>query len=240
VTELGRSGSDEWEALLSAERLADLIRDGDAAHDVSHMHRTWKNALAIHAGEGYVADLEIVRPAVFLHDLVSLPKNDRRRSTASRKSADQAVFLLRKHGFPSAKLCAVHHAIVAHSQSANVRPETLEARIVQDADRLDALGTVGLARAFFVAGTIGQLLFSTGAKIVSAENRIAPPTAMDHINMQLYRLARDMTTATGRRIATERLKPMSRYLSELAAELDGSDLSQVFAVDPRAVPNRRC
>jgi uncharacterized protein len=125
----------------------------DGAHDMGHLRRVWANARSIAQAEGG-ADIEVLLAAAFLHDAVNLPKTPR-PGQASRLSADHAAAFLPGTGFPPGKMAAVAHAIAAHSFSAGLAPETPEARILQDADRLEALGAIGLARMFHVAGADG-------------------------------------------------------------------------------------
>nr|MCU0650475.1 HD domain-containing protein [Gemmatimonadaceae bacterium] len=117
---------------------------GDAAHDHCHVWRVVATAERLAAIEG--ARLDVVRPAAWLHDCVVVPKDAPHRARASRLAADEAVRLLAAWGFGALPLDEIAHAIAAHSFSAGIAPRTLEARVVQDADRLDALGAIGLAR----------------------------------------------------------------------------------------------
>jgi len=116
----------------------------DAAHDPNHIRRVVTNARRLTLEEG--ADWTVVMPAAWLHDCVAVPKSSPDRRIASRLCAQQAVEWLEKYDWPYGRLDEVAHAIEAHSFSAAVVPRTLEAKVVQDADRLDALGAVGLAR----------------------------------------------------------------------------------------------
>lgn len=122
---------------------AEVIRQwsaqpADGAHDLGHLRRVWKQAQLIAMDEP--CDLEILLPAAFFHDLVNLPKSHPDRARASTLSAEAACHFLRADGFPETKLSAVGHAIAAHSFSANITAQTPEARVLQDADRLEALG----------------------------------------------------------------------------------------------------
>ncbi len=118
----------------------------DPSHDILHVERVVSVAKKLAREEG--AKLEVVIPAAYLHDCVYISKTDARRSQASRISADHAMELLKGWNYPAEFLPAVHHAIAAHSFSAKIPPETIEAKVVQDADRLDAMGAVGLCEAF--------------------------------------------------------------------------------------------
>jgi len=129
----------------------------DGAHDPGHCQRVWRVARDINLQEGAAADELVLLASAYFHDLVALPKNHPERGSASKLSADRAVQLLKElwSDFPEGKLGGVRqvegvwHAIHAHSFSARVEPVTAEAKILQDADRMEALGAMGW-RGFFI------------------------------------------------------------------------------------------
>jgi uncharacterized protein len=112
-------------------QIAKSADTGDGAHDLSHLERVWKAAASMLAHHPE-ADAVVVMAASYLHDLVNLPKNHPDRARASAMAADQAVRELQAIGYPPAKLAALHHAIEAHSYSANIPPRTIEARMRSD------------------------------------------------------------------------------------------------------------
>ena len=126
----------------------------DSAHDINHILRVVKVAKQIAKEEHAV--LEVVVPAAWLHDCVSLAKNHPDRAKASTLAGDKAIIFLKSIGYPKSFFDAIHHAISAHSYSADIAPTTLEAKIVQDADRLDALGAIGVARCMQVSGALNR------------------------------------------------------------------------------------
>ncbi|MEL6572834.1 MAG: HD domain-containing protein [Pseudomonadota bacterium] len=137
---------------------AALTSPTDSAHDAAHADRVYSNARTIAASEGPV-DETVLICACYLHDLVTLPKDAPNRAEASRLSAAAAGPILQQLDLSDDKITATQHAIIAHSYSAQVAPETLEAMIVQDADRVESLGAIGLARVFAVSGALGRPLF---------------------------------------------------------------------------------
>ena len=102
----------------------------DAAHDLSHVKRVVKNCIQLTEIEG--ADAEITIPAAWLHDCVAVAKNSPLRSRGSRLAADAATSFLAGHAYPEPLLAGIHHAIEAHSFSADIPTRTLEAEVVQD------------------------------------------------------------------------------------------------------------
>ncbi len=218
---------DAWRprlAQLAAQAVADQGPDG--AHDLNHFERVWRNAQALLA-QYREADPLVVLAACYLHDLVNVPKDDPRRSSASRLSAGLARERLAALGFPADKLAAVAHAIEAHSFSAGVPATTLEARIVQDADRLDGLGAVGLARMFYIAGRMGSAL-AHGSDPLALDRPLNDKSySLDHIEAKLARLPGMMQTDAGRRLAEDRLATLTAFRSAFAAEWTG--IAQVEA-----------
>jgi uncharacterized protein len=198
-------------------RLAGAAVDGDGAHDSNHLHRVWRNATLL-LDDYPEADGLVVLAACYLHDLVNLPKNDPQRHLASRKAALLASRQLAELDFPSAKLAAVAHAIESHSFSAAIAPETIEAKIVQDADRLDALGAVGLARLFYTAGRMGAALAHADDPMALQRELDDRAYALDHIDTKLATLPGAMQTAAGRRLGQARLAELTAFRDQFIAE----------------------
>ncbi len=202
------------------ERCAAYLRaaaGGDAAHDHEHTRRVVANARALAAAEG--ADLAVVLPAAWLHDCVSVPKDSPRRPLASRLAAEAATAFLGAAGYPAELLPAVAHAIAAHSFTAGIAPTTAEARVVQDADRLDALGAVGIARCLMLGATMGRPLYDPGAPFPGARPADDAVASIDHFYTKLLRLGGTMTTAAGRAEAAARTAFMRAYLRQLGHEI---------------------
>jgi len=186
----------------------------DPAHDLGHIRRVVNNARLIAAAEG--GDLNILIPAAWLHDIVSLPKDHPERKSGSRMAADLAIAKLTD--YPPQYLDPIHHAILAHSFSAGVAPQTIEAKILQDADRLDALGAIGLARMFSVGGQLGRPLFDPNDPL--AERRAPDDTqySLDHIQVKLVKIAETLQTKTARDIAASRVEFLLRFAWQVSVE----------------------
>jgi len=205
---------------LLEEKLVTIIRElsvSDSAHDLAHVKRVVKNARQIAITEN--ANLDILIPAAWLHDVVSLAKNDPNRAMASQLAADKACELLTELHYPEHHLSAVHHAIKAHSFSAGVKPLSIEAKIVQDADRLDALGAIGLARCFMVSGALNRPLYHWQDPF--AENRPLNDRqfCIDHFYQKLLTLKDKMNTDSAREIARQRSAYMHSFLEQLNSEI---------------------
>lgn len=213
--------SDLREALRAeaAERMAQ-----DSAHDLAHLDRVWTTAQALAEAEGG-ADLRVLLGAAYLHDLVNLPKDSPHRARASTMAAGAAAPILRSHGFSNHEVAAAQHAIATHSFSAGLKPKSLEARILRDADRLDALGAIGIARTFAVGGALGRALYDVNDPFAEHRELDDSAWALDHWPVKLLRLPEDMQTVAGKLTAQERVAEMRAYAQVLAGEL-GRDLPE--------------
>ncbi len=189
----------------------------DAAHDLAHILRVLAMARRIADEEG-AHDACVLTAAALLHDLVALPKDHPDRAQSSRLAAAAASDLLRTLGFPDDRIGAVAHAIEAHSFSANIEPLTPEARALQDADRLDALGAIGLARCFAVSGALGRSLVDADDPLAERRPLDDGRWALDHFQVKLLRLPDLMRTAAGRRIGAERAAFVEAFMRRMAAE----------------------
>lgn len=189
----------------------------DAAHDLAHLDRVWHTAHDI--AETMGGATRPLLAACYLHDLVNLPKDAPDRAMASTLSAQAATPHLQALGFPPDDIADTAHAIAAHSFSAGIEPKSDTARILRDADRLDALGAIGIARTFAVSGGLGRPLYAPDDPFATQRPLDDTAYALDHWPLKLLRLPAEMLTARGQQIAAERLIPMHHYLAAIAAEL---------------------
>jgi uncharacterized protein len=189
----------------------------DGAHDLSHLQRVWHNARLIHAQEG--GDLEVLLAAVLLHDCVAVEKNSPLRSQASRLAAQKASGVLAQMDWCETKVAAVAHAIEAHSFSANITATSLEAKILQDADRLDSLGMLGVARTFYVAGRMGSALYDPQDPEANDREYDDRRFCLDHFQTKLLHLADGFQTATGQRLAQVRHERLKGFLEQFKEEI---------------------
>ncbi|EMC7916052.1 phosphohydrolase [Enterobacter kobei] len=212
----------------------------DSAHDISHFRRVWMTArkIMIH----HQADPLVVLTACYFHDIVSLPKNHPERSQSSRLAARKTRDILHRdfQDFPPDRFAAVEHAIEAHSFSAGIAPQSIEAKIVQDADRLEALGAIGLARVFAVSGGLGVALFDAEDPFADARSLDDRAFALDHFQTKLLRLPDTMQTDVGRELAQHNADFLVHFMAKLSAELQGDCIgldSQIQHRFCRSLPN---
>ncbi len=190
----------------------------DAAHDLGHVRRVVTLAASLARLEK--ANEAVVAPAAWLHDCVVTAKDAPDRKQASRYAARAASHFLLRVGYPAGLVPAIAHAIEAHSFSAGIAPVTTEAAVVQDADRLDALGAVGIARAFMVGGALGLTFAHLDEPFPHRRTPDDRAYALDHFYTKLLGLADTMCTEAGRAEATRRTRFMEAYLSQLASEIE--------------------
>jgi uncharacterized protein len=216
----------QWGHLV-LERLRVQMADADPAHGLEHVQRVVRNACLIakklvnssdSAGLREV-DFEVLLPAAWFHDCVYVPKNSAQRSEASRLAAVRAVALLTDIGYPAAQFPAIAHAIESHSFSAQIPCQSLEAQVLQDADRLEALGAIGLARCLMTGGSMGQRLYHPEDPFPTARELRDDQQSVDHFFAKLLKLPSTMQTESGKQIASERAGYLVVFLEQLAQEI---------------------
>lgn len=204
---------------LAKQLLAAIGPGGtDGSHDHSHLLRVWRNAEAIAASEPG-CDRVVLLAAVLLHDCVAVEKNSPDRPRASRLAAERARQIVAALGWKAERIASLVHAIEAHSYSAGIPPETIEARILQDADRLDAIGAIGVARCFYVAGRIGSALYSPDDPAAITRQLADQTFALDHFGAKLFKVADHFQTAAGRHMAAARARTMDACYAAFLAEI---------------------
>ncbi|MBN1248343.1 MAG: HD domain-containing protein [Anaerolineae bacterium] len=209
---------------------AQVLYDGsDSVHDFDHILRVL--ALAEHIAHVEGANLEIVRAAALLHDwgrAVSQADGSDHAAVAAGRARDH---LLRK-GVPETDTMAIAHAIAAHRFRSVPDPETLEAQVLFDADKLDAIGAIGIARAFAYSGAHGQRLWAPRRAVdlarwdqVGRRHRVDDDpdehTAVHEFVVKLSRIKDRLYTAEGRRLAEGRHQAMVAFFDRLDAEVAG-------------------
>lgn len=198
-------------------RVIESVGSEDPAHDLDHFSRVVRQAKSLAEEES--ASLEIVIPAAWLHDLVNVPKNDSRRNLASTLSADAAIEYLKELKYPTQYFDGIYHAIQAHSFSAGFVTKTLEAQVVQDADRLDALGAIGVARCFSIAGQLGRPYYNLLDPFCQERLPDDSKYTLDHFFIKLLKLADTFQTLSGKQEAEKRTQFMLRFLEQFQTEI---------------------
>jgi uncharacterized protein len=189
----------------------------DSAHDFQHVMRVYKNAKKICKKEN--VNEKLVLSAVLLHDIVSYKKSDKRSKLSSMESAIESKKILKKYNFSLEEIQIISDAIRDHSFSRNKIPTTIEGKILQDADRLDALGAIGIARVFTVGGFEKRSFYSVQDPF--CKNRLPDDKiwTLDHFYRKLLKLESLMNTKSGRIEAKKRTKVLKDFLIQLKKEI---------------------
>ncbi len=205
-----------WEIEI-AQKVEKIASSDDPAHDFQHFQRVVRTAKALCAEEN--GKIEVVAPAAWLHDLVIVPKNDPLRNQASGLSAQAAISYLASIGYPEIYFEDIAHAIESHSFSANIPARTKDAQIVQDADRLDGLGAIGIARCFATAGLLRRQFYQPLDPFCESRTPDDQVFTVDHFYQKLFKIAESLKTTAGKAEGQRRLRFMKTYLDNLRVEI---------------------
>jgi len=189
----------------------------DSAHDFQHIMRVYKNAQKIYKKEN--ANKKLVLSAVLLHDIVSYPKSDNPSKISSIESAKKSKQILKKYDFTKEEIIIISDAIRDHSFSQNKIPNTLEGKILQDADRLDALGAIGIARVFATGGSLRRPFYNMNDPFCKRRTPDDKIWTIDHFFQKLLKLESSMNTKSGKEEAKKRTKILRTFLNQLKNEL---------------------
>jgi uncharacterized protein len=195
----------------------------DAVHDFEHVLRVYR--MAERLAEAEHADLEIVRAAALLHDAEGTMPGADSRTNHHHASAEFAAEVLRAEGWDPERIAAVQHCIRAHRyRDRSEPPRTVEAKVLFDADKLDVLGAIGVARVVAYATLAGQPWYAEPSEQFRQTGQEEPgePHSSYHEHLFKLRKVRErMFTETARLIAAERLRYLDEYFERLIDEWGG-------------------
>ena len=197
------------------------LQNADPAHDILHAKRVTNTAEHIARAEN--ADLAIVIPAAILHDIVILPKDHPDSLRSSDLAAEKAKKILEEIDYPKEKIEPILYAIQTHSFGKGIKPETKEAQIVQDADRLDAIGAIGIARTFSVGAKLNRPFYNENEPFAKTRELNDKQWTLDHFYIKLLKLKSMMNTQTAKKMAQERQKTMVSFLDAFQRELSSTN-----------------
>ena len=212
----------EWQGIFEQAVNRELENQAkpDSAHDMSHLQRVWKHCDWINREDGLDVEPLVLLAAAYFHDIVNVPKDSSERSQASRLAAQRAKVILGELSFPETCLEETLDAIRCHSFSAQLQAKSTAARIVQDADRLEALGALGIARVFYVAGQMNSKLFDPVDPFANERELDDRQYALDHFFVKLLKVKSSMNTDAGRRRAGELTSRLENFMADLGKELE--------------------
>jgi uncharacterized protein len=207
---------DRFERLRAAA--LSRIAGAEPAHDALHVARVMANARRIADAEG--ADVDVCVTAALLHELFNYPKNHPESSRSGDVCAEHAAALLREQRhFDDAFINRVAYCIRVHAFSRGIVPETLEGKVLQDADRLDAIGAIGIARCFATSAEMKRPFYAPDDPFCRAREPDDKQWGIDHFYRKLLRIGDGLHTATARAIAGERIAFMRAFLDQLEREV---------------------
>ena len=182
------------------------VLPASGAHGFDHTLLVVSLCETLGAREG--ADMAVLIPAAIFHD-IARPIEEEAGVPHEEEGARMAAAYLESVGYPADRIAGIVHAVRAHRYSAGIDPETLEARVLSDADNLDAMGAVGIARTFMQSGEQGRGIGD----------------AIDHVHEKLLNLKDRMHTESAREIAGERHAFLLAFLADLEDEMHLRPLS---------------
>ena len=205
-------------------RMAESYHDGmGGCHGPDHTERVHKTVL--HIGRMMDASLNILSAAALLHDIGRQYETEKQGGIChAEKGAELAKEILQKLEFSEAFIVEVTHCIETHRYRGDKVPETLEAKILFDADKLDSIGAVGIGRAFLFAGQTGARLHNDSeVDILACKPYSKEDTAYREFKFKMSKIKDKMLTQEGKRLAEERHDFMELFFQRLEREIKGSD-----------------
>ena len=196
------------------------FNDARGSHDWDHIERVYNTALKIGIKEG--ANLEIIKLAAIFHDIGRKSQDESNgKIDHSKMGAKLAKKILEKYGFEKEKIKKIIHCVETNRSRGKKKPKSKEAKVLFDADKLDAIGAIGIGRAFLFAGEIGSKLHNKNADIEKTKEYTTEDTAYREFIVNLRKIKDRMFTKEGKRISKERHKFMVNFFNRLHKEVVG-------------------
>lgn len=196
------------------------FKGAQGSHNWEHTLRVF--TLCMHIGEKEGADLEVLKIACLLHDVArSYQDESKGKICHARKGAEIAGDLLEKYPISDEQKANIIHCIRSHRFRGNHKPETIEAKVLFDADKIDAIGAVGIARAFLFAGEVGARLHNSHVNIEDTKPYTKEDTGYREFRLKLSKIKGRMLTKEGRRMAEERHVFMEGFFQRFLEEHEG-------------------
>ena len=209
--------SDDFNPDPWLDEIRSLYRQADPAHNFSHILRVCNMARII--GREEKAEMRVLLPAVLLHDLGSKKGYGSVQEQSGQAGMRAVRSFLQGKGMDRDRIDKVLYAVEVHSFSRAIIPTTLEARILQDADRLDAMGAIGIARLFVTGGALGREMYHPQDPFCRDREPDDGRWNLDHFYRKLLKLESGMHTSAGKRLAAKRSRVMKQYLLDLEEEI---------------------
>ncbi len=199
------------------EKIKKYYTHDDPSHDWSHILRV--SNLCERFARELGADLKVLIPAAYLHDIINIPKNSKHRHKASELASKKSVEILGESEFSSEEITKIGTIVLEHSYSANISPSSIESAILQDADKLDGMGAIGVMR----WATVGCRMKASYYDLEDpwAENRELDDKSysLDHFKTKLLKLYDRLNTAPAKIEGQRRLDFYQSFLAQLETEI---------------------
>jgi len=187
------------------------------AHDFLHVLRVTENARVI--GQASKARLDVVVPAALLHELFNHPKGHPDSHRSGDICAEHAALVLREEGCPDDLIAPICLCIRDHAFSKGIVPDAIEGKVVQDADRLDAIGAIGIARCMATCAEMQRPFYDPSDPFCQSRAPNDKEWGIDHFYKKLLKIPEILHTSAARAMAAERVVVMKAYLDALAREI---------------------
>jgi len=197
-----------------------FFEGADGCHDWTHVERV--RNLALHIGKKEKADFFVLEIAVLLHDIGRKEEMKAKGLFChAEHGGKMSREILKKYKLGKEITDNIIHSIESHRFRKNLKPETLEARILFDADKLDSIGAVGIGRAFLFAGTTGAKFHDPSINVIEAKEYSKDDTAYREFLVKLSKVRDQIITKEGKKIAKERHQYMVKFFERLNNEVKG-------------------
>ena len=193
-----------------------------SAHNMDHVMRVYNLSLQLAKDEDI--DLDVLKASVLLHDIARVKEDNDHTGKTDHAilSSKMAVPILKELEFSADKIKHIQDCIISHRYRTENEPKTKEAQILFDADKLDAIGAIGIGRAFIFAGANGAKLHNKEVDIEKTEEYTEEDTAFREFMVKLKKVKDRMLTEEGKKIAEERHNFMIEFFNRLNEEVDGN------------------
>lgn len=194
-----------------------LLSNNKSSHNLEHTERVIR--LCNKIGPKEKADMHILITAALLHDIGRIHQDSSEGKIChAQKGSDIAKKLLKKHNYAQTEITNICHCIKTHRYRNNQKPKSIEAKILYDADKIDAIGAIGIGRAFQFSGEIGAKLHNNDVDIKNTEEYSTEDTAYREYIVKLKHIHKKMLTNSGKKLAKKRNKFMKHFFIRLQKE----------------------
>ncbi|MBN1622708.1 MAG: HD domain-containing protein [Endomicrobiales bacterium] len=202
------------------KKVKQILNSYKYSHGWEHTERVY--SMAVHIGRKEKADLDVVKLAALLHDIArSYEDKSNGKICHAQKGAQISRRILEKLKVDKEKINSVVHCIQVHRFRKSLRKDSLEAKVLFDADKLDSIGAVGIGRAFLFAGEVGAKLHNKGIDLKKTKPYTKEDTAYREYMVKLRHIKKRMLTKEGKRLAEKRHRFMRQFFNRLNREVQG-------------------